>query len=149
MRKLWIVVAAAVVAAGPAMAADVGLVKVSKGSVEIQRGAAKVPATVGAAVETSDVIVTGAEGSAGVTFGDNSLVSVGPNRVFAIAKYTFDPTTHQGEFEGNLRKGRLAAISGKMVKQSPESMKIRTPSAIMGVRGTEFVVQVDDEPAYR
>jgi hypothetical protein len=49
-----------------------------------------------------------------------------------------------GEFEGNLKKGRLAAISGKMVKQSPESMKIRTPSAIMGVRGTEFVVQVDD-----
>jgi hypothetical protein len=38
----------------------------------------------------------------------------------------------------------LAAISGKMVKQSPESMKIRTPSAIMGVRGTEFVVQVDE-----
>jgi hypothetical protein len=32
------------------------------------------------------------------------------------------------------------------VKQTPESMKIRTPSAIMGVRGTEFVVQVD-EPA--
>ena len=149
MRKLWIVVAAAVVAAGPAMAADVGLVKVSKGSVEIQRGAAKVPATVGAAVQTSDVIVPGADGSAGVTFADNSLVSVGPNSVFAIDKYTFDSTTHQGEFEGNLRKGRLAAISGKMVKQSPESMKIRTPSAIMGVRGTEFVVQVDDEPAYR
>jgi hypothetical protein len=32
-----------------------------------------------------------------------------------------------------------------MVKASPESMKIRTPSAIMGVRGTEFVVQVDEE----
>jgi hypothetical protein len=29
-----------------------------------------------------------------------------------------------------------------MVKQTPESMKIRTPSAIMGVRGTEFVVEV-------
>jgi len=31
-----------------------------------------------------------------------------------------------------------------MVKQVPESMKIRTPAAIMGVRGTEFVVQVDE-----
>ena len=47
----------------------------------------------------------------------------------------------------DLRQGRLAAVSGKMVKQSPESMKIRTPSAIMGVRGTEFVVQVDEAPA--
>jgi hypothetical protein len=89
------------------------------------------------------VILTGADGAAGITFTDNSLVSVGPNSVFAIDKYSFDSTTHQGEFEGNLKQGRLAAISGKMVKQSPESMKIRTPSAIMGVRGTEFVVQVD------
>jgi hypothetical protein len=105
-----------------------------------------VPAAVGASLRASDVIVTGADGSAGITFTDNSLVSVGPNSVFAIEKYSFDSTTHAGHFEGNLRQGRLAAVSGKMVKQSPESMKIRTPSAVMGVRGTEFVVQVD-EPA--
>jgi hypothetical protein len=138
----WIL-AAALAVAFPALAADVGLIKVAKGSVQIQRGADKLPATVGAGVQASDVIVTGADGSAGITFTDNSLVSVGPGSVFAIDKYSFDTTTHQGEFEGNLRQGRLAAISGKMVKQSPESMKIRTPSAIMGVRGTEFVVQVD------
>jgi hypothetical protein len=141
MRKTWVAVALLSLAV-PAFAADVGLVKVSKGSVQIQRGAEKLPATVGAAIQPNDVIVTGADGSAGVTFTDNSLVSVGPNSVFAIDKYSFDTTTHQGEFQGNLRQGRLAAISGKMVKQSPESMKIRTPSAIMGVRGTEFVVEV-------
>jgi hypothetical protein len=145
MRKAWIMMVALAVA-GPVAAADVGLVKVSKGNVQIQRGDAKLPATVGAGLQISDVIVTGADGSAGLTFTDNSLVSVGPNSVFAIDKYSFDTTTHVGEFEGNLKQGRLAAISGKMVKQSPESMKIRTPSAIMGVRGTEFVVQVD-EPA--
>jgi len=145
MRKTWIV-AAALAFAGPAAAADIGLIKVSNGAVQIQRGAAKLPANVGSGLQLADVIVTGADGSAGITFTDNSLVSVGPNSVFAIDKYRFDTTTHVGEFEGNLRQGRLAAISGKMVKQSPESMKIRTPSAIMGVRGTEFVVQVD-EPA--
>src|SRR5512132_1773699 len=145
MRNAWIV-AAALAVAGPAMASDAGLIKVSKGSVQIERAGAKMDAKVGAAVQTSDVIVTGADGSAGITFTDNSLVSVGPNSVFAIDKYRFDSTTHAGEFEGNLKQGRLAAVSGKMVKQSPESMKIRTPSAIMGVRGTEFVVQVD-EPA--
>ena len=141
MRKTWVAVAVLSLAV-PAFAADVGLVKVSKGSVQIQRGSEKLPAPVGAAIQPNDVIVTGADGSAGVTFIDNSLVSVGPNSVFAIDKYSFDTTTHQGEFQGNLRQGRLAAISGKMVKQSPESMKIRTPSAIMGVRGTEFVVEV-------
>jgi hypothetical protein len=143
MRKLMILVAA-LAFTGTAAAADIGLVKVAKGSVEIQRGAEKFPAKVGSGLRASDVIVTGADGSAGVTFTDNSLVSVGPSSVFAIDKYAFDSTTHAGEFEGSLKQGKLAAVSGKMVKQSPESMKIRTPSAIMGVRGTEFLVQVDE-----
>jgi len=131
---------------GAAVAADVGLVKVAKGDVRIERAGAKLPATVGMGLIISDVIVTGADGSAGITFTDNSLVSVGPGSVFAIDKYSFDTTTHAGEFQGSLKQGRLAAVSGKMVKQSPESMKIRTPSSIMGVRGTEFLVQVDAKP---
>jgi hypothetical protein len=145
MRNLWILVSALAFAA-PVLANDIGQVKVAKGSVQIEREGKRVPATVGMAVRTADVLVTGAGSSAGVTFSDNSLVSVGPNSVFAIDKYRFDTTTHVGEFEGSLRKGKLAAVSGKMVKQSPESMKIRTPSSVMAVRGTEFVVQVD-EPA--
>src|SRR5690606_38979149 len=115
-----------------------------KGSVEIQRGSDRVPVAVGTALRASDVLVTGSDGSAGVTFTDNSLVSVGPDSVFAIDKYRFDTTTHAGELEVSLREARLAAVSGKRVKQSPESMRIRTPSAIRGVRGTEFVVQVDE-----
>src|SRR5690348_17897341 len=98
MRKTWVAIALLSLAA-PAFAADVGLVKVSKGNVQIQRGSAKLPAPVGAAIQTNDVIVTGADGSAGVTFTDNSLVSVGPNSVFAIDRYSFDSTTHQGEVE--------------------------------------------------
>jgi hypothetical protein len=143
MRKAMIL-AAALGFSLPVLAADIGLVKVAKGSVQIQRGADKLPVKVGTALQANDVVVTGADGSAGITFTDNSLVSVGPNSVFAIEKYRFDSTTHVGEFEGNLRQGRLAAVSGKMVRHAPEAMKIRTPSAIMGVRGTEFVVQVDE-----
>jgi hypothetical protein len=145
MRKS-LILAVILAFSGAAAAADVGLVKVAKGDVRIERAGAKLPATVGMGLITSDVIVTGADGSAGITFTDNSLVSVGPGSVFAIDKYSFDTTTHAGEFQGSLKQGRLAAVSGKMVKQSPESMKIRTPSSIMGVRGTEFLVQVDAKP---
>jgi hypothetical protein len=146
MRNLWILVSALAFAA-PVLANEIGQVKVAKGSVQIEREGKRVPASVGMPVRTADVLVTGADSSAGVTFSDNSLVSVGPNSVFAIDKYRFDTTTHAGEFEGSLRKGKLAAVSGKMVKQSPESMKIRTPSSVMAVRGTEFVVQVDEPVA--
>ena len=143
MRKV-LIAAALVGLAASATAADIGTVKTARGDVRLQRGGERLAVKVGTPVQASDVIVTGADGTAGITFTDASLVSVGPNSVFAIDKYRFDTTTHAGEFEGNLRQGRLAAVSGKMVKQSPESMKIRTPSAIMGVRGTEFVVQVDE-----
>lgn len=146
MRKSWMFLPALALAA-TAMASDIGQVKVAKGAVQLEREGKRMPATVGMPVRAADVLHTGADGSAGLTFSDNSLVSVGPNSVFAIDKYRFDSTTHAGEFEGSLRKGKLAAVSGKMVRQAPESMRIRTPSSVMAVRGTEFVVQVDDPAA--
>lgn len=146
MRSSWIFVSVLAFVA-PAIADDVGQIKVAKGSVQVERDGRRVNAEVGMPVRAADVLLTGADGSAGVTFADNSLVSLGPNSAFAIDRYRFDSTTHAGEFQGSLRKGKLAAVSGKIVKQAPESMTIRTPSSVMAVRGTEFVVQVDEPPA--
>ena len=84
----------------------------------------------------------------GISFTDNSMLSAGPNSVLILDKYAFDAASGKGAMEANLARGTLAAVSGKMVKSAPESMKIRTPAAIMGVRGTEFVVKVED-PAGR
>jgi hypothetical protein len=132
---------AALALAGPAAAQDVGQLKVVTGTVHIERGGQQLPATVGTRVRASDVIVTGADGTAGITFLDDSLLSVGPDSVLAVDRFAFDPTTHQGAFDSSLRKGTLSAVSGKIAKQSPDAMKVRTPAAILGVRGTEFVVR--------
>jgi len=129
-----------------AMAADVGEVKLAKGTAFIERGAERIAVRAGMPVQQSDKVVTGADGTVGITFSDNSLLSIGPESRFAIDRYVFDTTTHAGQFDSTLSKGTVAVVSGKIVKQSPEAMKIRTPSSIMGVRGTEFVVKVD-EPA--
>ena len=146
MWKIWALAVCASWFATSAIANEVGHIKVAKGTATIQRGGEKITAAPGTKVFAADVITTGANSAVGVTFLDNSLISTGPNSVFAIDQYTFDSTTHIGKFDGNLKKGTLAAISGKMVKQVPESMRIRTPSSIMGVRGTEFVVKVDEAP---
>ncbi len=127
---------------GSAHAADAGRIKVIKGAVSVERGGKHIAAAVGMPVLVSDSIVTGPDGSVGIAFLDDSVLSAGPNTVLAIDKFVFDATTHQGEFETSLKKGTLAAISGKLVKQQPESMRVKTPAAIMGVRGTEFVVKV-------
>jgi hypothetical protein len=148
MRRFMAVTAVslALASAGPTWANDVGEIKTAKGTVHVERDGKQIPATVGMPIRQSDTVVTGADGAAGLTFSDNSLLSTGPNSVLVVDRYSFDSTTHAGRFDASLKKGTLAVISGKMVKQSPEAMKVRTPAAIMGVRGTEFVVQVD-QPA--
>jgi hypothetical protein len=130
--------------AGAAWAADIGQIKVASGTVYIQRGGERLPARVGMPVQQSDTVVTGADGSVGISFSDNSLLSTGPDSVLAIERYAFDPTTHAGQFDAGLKKGTLAVVSGKMVKQSPDAMRVHTPSSIMGVRGTEFAVRVSE-----
>jgi hypothetical protein len=148
VRKLLVAGACALglLATGQAGAADAGRVKVSKGEVYVERDGERIAAPVGFAIEVNDTVKTGADGSVGITFNDNSLLSTGPNSELVIEKFLFDNTTHVGEFNTHLKRGTLAVVSGKIVKQTPEAMRIRTPAAVMGVRGTEFVVKVD-EPA--
>ena len=136
----WTIAAIVLGVSTAAVAADVGEVKVAQGTAYLERGAEKLPVRVGLPVQAADKVVTGADGTVGITFADNSLLSVGPD---AIDRYVFDSTTHAGQFDSTLSKGTLAVISGKMVKQSPDAMRVHTPSAIMGVRGTEFIVKVD------
>jgi hypothetical protein len=127
-----------------AMASDVGEIKKAGGTAHVERDGARLPVKLGMQVRPSDKVVTGADGTVGITFLDNTLVSAGPNSTLVIDSYRFDSTTHAGKFDASLQRGSLAVISGKMVKQSPDAMRIRTPSSILGVRGTEFVVKVDE-----
>ena len=140
----WIFAALLSVFAAGVFANDVGQVKVTKGVVHVERDGARIPAVVGMPVREADKLVTGADGTVGVTFADNSLLSVGPNSTLAVDKFSFNATTHEGQFDASLQRGTLAVVSGKMVKQSPDAMRIRTPASILGVRGTEFVVKVAD-----
>ena len=127
-----------------AAAADIGQIKISKGLVTVERAAQSLPGAVGMRLQTSDVITTGADGSVGITMSDDSLLSAGPNSALSLDRFAFDSTTHRGQFDASLRKGSLSVISGRIAKQSPDAMTLHTPSAILGVRGTEFVVSVDD-----
>ena len=125
-------------------AAEIGRIKVAKGGVTIEREGSAVPAAVGARVQTSDRIRTAADGSVGITLDDDSLLAAGPNSILSLDRYAFDPTTNQGRFDAALNKGTLAVISGRIAKQSPDAMTVRTPAIILGVRGTTFAVSAND-----
>jgi hypothetical protein len=145
MRSVLISLALPIVltlgAASAEAAEDAGHIKVSNGIVQIERSGQRLPAPVGSVVHQGDLVITGADGSVGITFRDNSLLSVGPDSVLSIDRFVFDSTTHQGTFESSLKQGTLAVVSGKLAKQSPDAMTVKTPAAILGVRGTEFLVR--------
>ena len=130
--------------AAVAGAAEIGQIKVARGQVTVDRQGKASPATVGMRLQTSDFIKTGADGSVGITMDDDSLLSAGPNSELSLDRYAFDATTNQGKFDSSLNKGTMAVISGRIAKQSPDAMTVRTPNAILGVRGTEFVVSAND-----
>jgi hypothetical protein len=142
LRGLLATLAAGLTALGAQ--AEVGQIKIAKGQVTVDRNGQALPAQVGMLLESADVLKTGADGSVGITMRDNSLLSAGPNSILALERFEFDATTSQGRFDAQLRRGTLSVVSGRIAKQSPEAMTVRTPSAVLGVRGTEFVVAVDD-----
>lgn len=133
-------VATAMAAPGTEVA---GVFKVVHGSVSVERDGARVPASVGMPVYQSDRIVTGDDGSAGITFEDNALLSLGPSSSLALDRFSFNSTTYDGTFETTLSSGKLAVVSGKIAHHQLDAMKVRTPSSILGVRGTKFLVEVN------
>ncbi|HEX6265365.1 MAG TPA: FecR domain-containing protein [Burkholderiales bacterium] len=140
----WILAILTAAFAAASYADDIGQIKTVRGSVHIEREGQRLDATPGMAVRQADRLVTGADGAVGVTFLDNSLLSAGPGSVLAIDRFNFNTTTHAGQFDASLQKGTLAVVSGKIVKQSPGAMRVRTPASVMGVRGTEFLVSVGE-----
>lgn len=145
MRKLTLLLAAGLLLGTNAQAdqSRAGLFKVVKGGVSVQRGAQTLPASVGMEVQVADVIRTGNDGSAGLIFQDNSLLSLGPASRLVVDRFAFDSTTHEGQFETTLARGKLGVVSGKIAKHQLDAMKVYTPTSILGIRGTEFVVEAE------
>ncbi len=128
----------------PALAwAEIGQIKLVLGDVSLVRAGETMSAKAGQLIETTDTIVTGKDGRIGITFKDNSRFSAGPNSRIEVTTFDFDSTTHEGEFVTTVDRGTLAIVSGNIARQRPEAMRVRTPSSILGVRGTKFVVRVE------
>ena len=137
------VVCLATVSLTSAARAEVGRVKKASGEAYVERAGERIDAAPGITLETADVLVTGGDGKISVTFIDNSRFSVGPDSRVALEIFEFNATTHEGRFESRIERGSLAIVSGQIADETPDAMKVRTPTSILGVRGTRFVVEVN------
>lgn len=124
--------------------AEIGQVKNVAGQVLLSRNNVQQTVKTGDLIEQADVLTTGPNGSVGITFIDNTRFSAGPNSRIELKQFRFNPTTQEGEFLTDMQQGTLAIVSGQIAKRSPDAMKVKTPTTILGVRGTTFAVKVDE-----
>jgi hypothetical protein len=94
-------------------------------------------------VHEGDTLQTGWNGSLGVTFKDNTRISLGPSSRVTIPHFAFEPAADQYGFVLRLISGTMQYLSGLTAKLSPDSMKIETPTATVAVRGTRFLARAE------
>ena len=125
-----------------AQQAAVGHFKRVAGVVTVERGGQSIAATSGSALYQGDRIRTGRDGYAGITLADDTLLTTGPGSLLVLSRFAFDPTTQEGEVKLSLPHGSLSSVSGLIAKKSPEKVEIKGRNVVLGVRGTEFVLEV-------
>lgn len=142
MRKIWLLIAAAcALVAQPAVAQEIGRIKnVTAGGIEVVRSGETLRANAGFRLREGDFVVTRPGQTAGITFIDNTRVSVAPSTRMIISKYLFDRADGTGESLMEVERGAIGVDSGRLSKT--RNMRFRTPSSTLGVRGTTFVIEV-------
>lgn len=141
-----IIAAALMLTPFPAQAADqpvpAGQIKVASGATFIVRGTTVMPATVGLRVFESDRVRTGSDGRLGITLKDDTRFSLGPNSEVQLQKFAYAPAEGRIALALNVVRGMAAYVSGRIAKLSPDAVKLETPGAIVGVRGTTLAFSV-------
>ena len=131
--------------AAPALAKDIiGYVKSVDGTASLKSAEASVDAAVGNPVHLNDIILTGKDGAVGVTFKDDTRISIGPETEFTVDAFVYRPRKKQLSFVSRLSRGTLQFVSGTIAKLQPEKVAIKTPAGTIGVRGTRFLVRAED-----
>ncbi len=140
------VVALVFAAVTPVMAqqpSSAGRIKTVSGTAFIVRDSATIPAQPGQVVFESDALRTGADGSLGVTLKDDTRLSLGPSSEVRLERFVYEPGSSNFGLALKFVRGVTAYVSGRMAKLAPDSIRLETPAAIVGVRGTTLAIRVE------
>ncbi|MCG3680113.1 FecR domain-containing protein [Aliarcobacter butzleri] len=118
--------------------ANIGTVSLLEGKATILRNGQTLGANIGDKVENKDVISTQVNSKIKITFIDNTIVTIGKESSLNIEEYIFNTSTKEAKTELNILKGAFHTITGEIGKVNPDKFKLKTKSASIGIRGTEF-----------
>jgi hypothetical protein len=102
---------------------------------------------VGDLVYQGDVVRTGADGRVGINFTDGTSFNLSSNARMALDEYVYDPNGKSNSTLFTLAKGTFTFVAGNVAKSG--DMKVDTPVATMGIRGTTPHVEISDDGTAR
>lgn len=123
--------------------AEIGTVTELKGSGEIVRESNIIGNTEGIPLESMDTART-EKGVMRLDFIDDTRVDVIENSILVIDDFVYDPSNGTGKLDMRAALGTVRYASGQIAKNSRQNVRVRTPSATISVRGTDFIMVVDE-----
>jgi hypothetical protein len=123
--------------------AGVGKVTEQTGPTEIVRARQSISSAVNTAVEMNDTIVT-ARSRAELTFEDATKVKITEQSKLIIDDFVYDPKQGTGKLAMKVALGTARYASGQIAKNNPQQVSVKTPTAAIAVRGTDFSMTVDE-----
>ncbi|NJD26130.1 MAG: hypothetical protein FIB06_12065 [Betaproteobacteria bacterium] len=124
--------------------AAIGYVKTVAGEATVTTAGKAVKAEAGTPVQIGSVLKTGAKGTMGITFRDETVMSFGPSTELTVDEYLYAPSQGKLKMGSKLSKGSMNYVSGVIAKLQPDAVSVTTPTGTIGVRGTHFVVRVEE-----
>lgn len=140
MLKLYIILLILL----PSLAvASIGEIADITGSGAINRDSVEIEGAEGVGLEMQDAIVTG-NGRMQLEFEDDTRVDVTEHSRMVIDEFIYDPNSGTGALGMRATLGAVRYASGQIARNSRANVNIQTPSATIGVRGTDFIMIVDE-----
>jgi hypothetical protein len=98
---------------------------------------------VGDLVYQGDVVRTGSDGRVSINFADDTSFNLSKNANMTLDEFVYDPNGKSNSTVFNLSKGAFTFVAGKIAKNG--DMKVETPVATMGIRGTTPHVEISED----
>lgn len=123
---------------------SIGYVGAFKGSATIARSSSTLDVKNGISLKVKDKIMTSEQSRVQVILNDNTVVTIGSNSTFTFDAYKFG-TKDDSEVKMHIERGFFRSVTGKIGQLAPERFKVKTASATIGIRGTDFSAQVSED----
>lgn len=122
--------------------AGIGSVTELAGAATIKRGKETIAVAKGTVIENNDRVET-KNGKVTIVFEDNTNVKISEHSNLVIDDFVYDPKSGKGKLDLKAAGGAVRYVSGAIAKD-PKAVNIKTPTAAIAVRGTDFVMAVNE-----